>query len=85
MSQYQKSAYAPCPSCGAEEAKKVPFTFWGGFIGPAPLTHVRCPHCGTAYNRKTGRSNTGAIVIYFVVILGVFIALGILVAVLNAH
>src|SRR5262245_49860248 len=51
------SGYAPCPKCGGREARRVTFTFWGSFYGPALLTHVRCPECGTAYNGKTGRSN----------------------------
>jgi hypothetical protein len=51
------SGYKPCPKCGGRHAQRVTFTFWGSFYGPALLTHVRCPDCGTAYNGKTGGSN----------------------------
>jgi uncharacterized Zn finger protein len=71
--------YAPCPKCSALEAKKVGFTWWGGVLGPSLLTHVKCPNCGTAYNGKTGQSNTTGIIIYSVVIgviaLAVFVGL----------
>ncbi|MFT3685928.1 MAG: hypothetical protein QM783_13575 [Phycisphaerales bacterium] len=59
--------YAPCPRCAAARAKPVMFTWWGGLLGPKLFTHVRCEGCGVAYNGKTGRSNTTAIVIYSVV------------------
>jgi uncharacterized Zn finger protein len=84
MSQFKKSAYAPCPSCGAEESNKVGFTWWGGFVGPAMLSHVRCGRCGSAYNGKTGQSNTVGIIIYMVVGFVIVLGLMILVAVLNA-
>jgi len=31
------------------------------------LSHVKCENCGTKYNGKTGRSNTGGIVVYTIV------------------
>ena len=31
------------------------------------FTHVRCKHCGTCYNGRTGESNNTAIIIYVVV------------------
>ncbi|MDT5063473.1 MAG: hypothetical protein QOH63_3932 [Acidobacteriota bacterium] len=37
-------------------------------IGPRMLSHVKCRSCGTAYNGKTGQSNTTGIVIYSVVL-----------------
>ena len=81
MSEFRKSQYAPCPNCGGEESKKVGFTWWGGVIGPAMLTHVRCPRCGSAYNGKSGQSNTTGIIIYSVVVLaiviGLFVILGV--------
>jgi predicted RNA-binding Zn-ribbon protein involved in translation (DUF1610 family) len=52
-----RSYFRPCPRCGRSGAKRVVFTFWGSFYGPALLTHVRCPACGCAYNGRTGRSN----------------------------
>jgi hypothetical protein len=61
------SEYAPCPECDAEDAEKVTFTWWGGLIGPALFTHVKCQECGTAYNGRTGRSNTTNIVLYSIV------------------
>jgi hypothetical protein len=50
-------SYKPCPRCQAHGARRVTFTFWGSFYGPALLSHVRCPECGYGYNGKTGRSN----------------------------
>lgn len=59
--------FLSCPSCGSYTVRKVPFTWWGGALGPALLTHVRCQGCGTQYNGKTGRSNTAAIAVFLVV------------------
>jgi hypothetical protein len=59
--------FAPCPGCGNTWASKVGFTWWGGVLGPALFTHVKCARCGNAYNGKTGRSNKTAIVIYVAV------------------
>jgi len=68
------SDFAPCPSCGQRNAKKVGWTFWGGAIGPSLLSHVRC-ECGTAFNGKTGKSNTTGIVIYVAVTFSIGAAL----------
>jgi len=79
MPRYPK--YARCPECGANDADRVTFTWWGGIIGPAILTHVECATCGTLYNGRTGKSNNQAIAVYFVVgiLLGVLgMALGVL-------
>lgn len=62
------SAYAPCPNCRSPYATPVKFTWWGGILGPRLLSHVKCQNCRTAYNGKSGASNTTAIVIYMVVI-----------------
>jgi len=59
--------YAPCPSCGQSNAKKVSFTWWGGALGPRMFSHVKCHNCGTEYNGKTGKSNQNNILIYFLV------------------
>jgi transposase-like protein len=59
-----------CPKCGSTSVKKVPFTWWGGALGPALLTHVKCQGCGTQFNGKTGRSNTSAIAVYIFVATG---------------
>ena len=55
---------APCATT------PVKFTWWGGILGPRLLSHVKCQNCGTAYNGKSGASNTTGIVI-FMVVLGV--------------
>lgn len=65
--------FAPCPNCASTEADKQVFTWWGGIIGPALLTHVKCKSCGTTYNGKSGKSNNKAIAIYFAVVFGVFV------------
>jgi transposase-like protein len=61
------SEFLSCPTCGSYDVKKVPFAWWGGTLGPALLTHVRCQGCGTQYNGKTGRSNTAAIAVFLIV------------------
>jgi rubredoxin len=63
------SDYVPCPKCGGTDIKKVDFTWWGGALGPRLFNHVKCNTCGTAYNGKTGQSNTTNIVIYSVIAL----------------
>lgn len=63
----QGPQFAPCPNCGCTFATKVGFTLWGGVLGPWLFTHVKCQQCQTAYNGKTGKSNTTAIVMYVVV------------------
>jgi len=72
--------YKPCPRCGEEGAKRVAWTAWGSFYGPALFTHVRCPCCGYAYNGKSGRSNLVPAIIFVAVplflILGIIGALG---------
>jgi transposase-like protein len=73
MSEHE---YAPCPQCSSSKATKVGFTWWGGLVGPRLLTHVKCQDCGTTYNGKTGRSNTGAIIVYTLVLLAILTALG---------
>jgi phage FluMu protein Com len=70
--------WADCPNCGARgDATRISFTFWGGILGPAILSHVRCNECGTAYNGKTGKDNTVAIVIYCAVTLGIALLIGV--------
>lgn len=71
-----RSDYAPCPKCSSTLAKEVGFTWWGGLLGPKLLTHVKCQHCGTAYNGKTGKSNTRGIVVYSLVACVIAFALG---------
>ena len=65
---------APCPKCGQSNADKINYTWWGGAIGPRLFSHVKCNNCGTAYNGKSGNSNTTNIIIYSVVIFVIAIA-----------
>jgi hypothetical protein len=64
--------YAPpgpvCPRCQCPYVSKPGFTWWGGFLGPKIIDHVKCNNCAFAFNPRTGQSITGAIVIYSVVV-----------------
>jgi transposase-like protein len=71
----EASPYVPCPQCRRPNPEKVGFTWWGGVLGPRMLSHVKCQSCGTAYNGKTGQSNTTGIVIYSVVLFVIVIAI----------
>lgn len=77
--QFSGTQYAPCPRCGNRYADKVGFTWWGGILGPALFSHVKCKQCRTAYNGKSGKSNDTAIAIYIgvtlVIGIGVFVAM----------
>jgi hypothetical protein len=70
----KRYAYKPCPRCGGTDAKKVVWTPWGSFYGPAMFNHVRCENCGYAYNGRSGRSNLIPAII-FVTIPALLIAL----------
>jgi hypothetical protein len=59
--------WKPCPRCGAEGAKRVLWTAWGSFYGPAMFSHVRCPDCGYCYNGKSGGSNIIPAIIFVAV------------------
>ena len=72
--------FAPCPTCQRPDAEQMKFTWWGGLLGPRLLTHVKCKGCGTAYNGKTGQSNTTNIVIYSVVLAVIGIAIVVLIS-----
>lgn len=69
--------YLACPKCRSSDIKKIGYTWWGGALGPKMLNHVKCNHCGTTYNGKTGASNTMMILFYnlAVIIVVVFIYL----------
>jgi len=69
--------YVACPRCETENPEKVGFTWWGGVIGPKILSHVRCRKCRWEYNGKSGKSNTGGIVIYTVVIIAIIAVIAI--------
>jgi transposase-like protein len=62
------SAYMPCPKCGAANASRVGYTWWGGALGPRLMNHVKCNNCGSTFNGKTGQPNTTNIIIYSVVV-----------------
>jgi DNA-directed RNA polymerase subunit M/transcription elongation factor TFIIS len=53
----KSSQYPPCPRCGAEEARRVKFTWWGSIYFTRLFKHVRCQECGYGYNGRTGKSN----------------------------
>lgn len=62
-----------CPECGCRRHTKVSFTWWGGAVGPAIFSQVKCAECGQSYNRKTGKPITAAhITIYSLVVAVIF-------------
>jgi hypothetical protein len=72
----KRGPYADCPECGCRgHATKVSFTWWGGFVGPALFSHVKCDRCGTCYNGKHGDYNTTRIAIYVGIGFAIAIAL----------
>ncbi|MFO0925610.1 MAG: hypothetical protein U0736_01040 [Gemmataceae bacterium] len=75
----ERSQWKPCPKCKARGAKRVLWTPWGSFYGPALFHHVRCPACGYKYNGRTGRSNLVPAVIFVTVavvgIVGILVGL----------
>lgn len=54
----------PCPRCSSKLSYQPAFTWWGGYMGPVMLNHVKCTQCGKGYNGKTGKSNNLIISIY---------------------
>ena len=70
------SQYVPCPQCRTPEPHPVKFTWWGGVLGPKMLSHVKCQSCGTAYNGKSGQSNSTKIALYLIVALVLGLAVG---------
>jgi hypothetical protein len=77
----RRQRYADCPHCDCPgRADRVTFTWWGGLIGPALLTHVRCRECGWCYNGKTGSDNLVNIFLYVVIPLAVLAAVVVVVA-----
>jgi len=71
-----------CPRCGGAQFAPVTYTWWGGFLGPKLLRHVKCANCGARFNGKTGKDNTTGIVIYCVAggVLGLVIVILVIVA-----
>lgn len=64
----------PCPNCGSTDSVPVPFTWWGGRIGPRLLSHVQCKSCGQRFNVRTGKTNTVAITIALTIAFGLGVA-----------
>jgi len=67
-----------CPSCNGTSLKKVKYTWWGGIVGPAIINVTKCEECGETFNGNSGKSNTPAIVIFFIVAIGIGVLLGVL-------
>src|SRR5207249_4973420 len=64
----RRGEWAACPNCDAPgDATRIWYTWWGAWLGPLLICHVRCNRCGTAYNGKSGKYNSGAIAVYVVV------------------
>ena len=72
-----------CPRCQGNQVSKPTFTWWGGFLGPKIIDHVKCMRCGFAFNPSTGAPITGAIVVYSVVV--GLIAVLLIVALMSMH
>jgi uncharacterized paraquat-inducible protein A len=76
-----RGQWADCPNCDAPgDATRIWYTWWGAWLGPLLICHVRCNRCGTAYNGNSGQYNTAAIAIYVVVTTIIALAIVILAA-----
>lgn len=64
-----------CYKCGSPNWSRVTMTWWGGWLGPAMFSHAKCNPCGATFNSKTGKSNDGAIAVYFIVVFAITIAI----------
>jgi hypothetical protein len=64
-----------CPRCQNTNCTKPSYTWWGGFLGPKIINHVKCARCGFAFNPTTGNAITGAIIIYSVIVGAIAFAL----------
>lgn len=81
-----KGEFKPCPKCGCKNAKRVLWTAWGSFYGPAMFHHVRCPKCAYCYNGRSGRSNLLAATIFISVpLIGISAIIGAVVYMLFAR
>jgi predicted RNA-binding Zn-ribbon protein involved in translation (DUF1610 family) len=67
--------YKACPRCGETGAKRVVWTPWGSFYGPALFSHVRCPACRYAYNGRSGGSNLIPAIIFVTIPLVLILAI----------
>jgi hypothetical protein len=68
-------AVAKCPCCAGETFARVRFTLWGGALGPALLSLVRCAACGVQYHGKKGTRVEKSIRLYTCVMFGLLIML----------
>jgi uncharacterized Zn-finger protein len=71
--------FAACPNCSQQNANRARWTIWVGLVGPSILNPVKCVHCGTTFNSKTGESSNTAIAIYFCIT--VFIGIAVMIAI----
>ena len=62
---------APCPGCGAQDARAVSFTWWGGVLGPRMFHMVRCNACNRAFDSQSGGTLGRKILVYQVVSISV--------------
>ncbi len=67
--------FEKCPCCFDENSERVRFTLWGGAIGPAVLSLVKCAACGIQYNGRSGNRVEKAIRVYTALMLCVLIVL----------
>jgi hypothetical protein len=69
------SGFEPCPYCKTDKAQRIRFTPWGGVIGPALLSLVKCAGCGGHFNGRSGRCVKGAIKLYTLTMLMALVVL----------
>jgi hypothetical protein len=68
-SGYPSASEGPvCPRCQNTHCSTPKYTWWGGFLGPKIIPHVKCGGCGYSFKPTTGQPITGAIIIYSVVV-----------------
>lgn len=70
------TAYRTCSKCTSSCVRPLTYTWWGGWLGPKLLSHVKCHDCGHQFNGKTGKPNTRSIVAYTIIVGSIAIALG---------
>ncbi len=72
----RRSAYANCPRCRSDDATRLYWSWWGGWIGPMVLNSVRCNDCDTVYSGTTGRRHgAGHVVLYLLLSIAAFAVL----------
>jgi predicted metal-binding protein len=53
-----------CPYCTHDQARRVAFTPWGGWVGARVMSIVECGRCARQYNGRNGRKIEKAIRVY---------------------